>query len=333
MGRVASAAEPVSEQPVEAQLEVAADARCATRAALAERIVERSSRIRLVEGGAPRRVRAEIAQGRHGVRATLRIVHPNGRRSVRRIEAETCDEALDALGLIAAITLDPSSAWREALPEKTANDTEPARPDGASAEPPNEARRPSPRLVPPRVERAPDEPTSASVRFATGVTALGTVGPAPGALPGAGVYVSVEREAEGALRPAARLGVSHARRGGFPAGSGRADFALTELTLELCPVALSMAIVRVRPCAAASGGILTARASGVLESRSADRPLWAFGASGLVSVEPARWLEIVALVRGAAPLARDRYQIEPVVFHRVAGVAVTAGAGAGVRFP
>lgn len=330
LGRAAFAAAPASE-PVEARLEVVADPKCATRAALAERIAVRSSRVRLVPGRAPRVVRAELAERRGSVQATLRIVHPNGRRSERRIEARTCDEALDALGLIAAITLDPSGTFPEAEPA--------TEPDEAPQEPPEPEPKAAPSLAPVRAPSRVEERAShgaapaPSVRFSMGLLGVGTLGPAPGALPGAGAYAFVERETAGAWRPALRLTASHALRGGFPAGPGRADFALTELALELCPLGLAVSSVRLHACAAASGGILAARASEVAEARREERPLWLFGASGSFGVDATRWLEVVALVRGAVPLARDRYQIEPLVFHRVARVAVTGAVGAGIRFP
>jgi hypothetical protein len=57
-----------------------------------------------------------------------------------------------------------------------------------------------------------------------------------------------------------------------------------------------------------------------------------FGASALASYRPTEYLSIVADFSASIPVWRDRFQFEPVVFHRVDAVVFSAGMGAGVRF-
>lgn len=110
-GALAAAPTESSDAAVAVRLEVVADPSCATSSQLARRIAVRSDKVQIVEQGGSRRVRAKFERYQGVVRATL-TVETNGRFASRRVQTASCEQAVDALGLIAALTLDPSSAAR-----------------------------------------------------------------------------------------------------------------------------------------------------------------------------------------------------------------------------
>src|SRR5690606_33452171 len=111
----ANAAAPAS---VEVRLELAEGSACATRDELIAKIARRSDRIRFVDSGAARLLRAEFERhGEGAILARLRVVQPNGRRATRELQAGSCEEAADALALVAAVTLDPLAKTDELPPE------------------------------------------------------------------------------------------------------------------------------------------------------------------------------------------------------------------------
>jgi len=116
---VAPAAFGADQPEVRARLDLVASADCATRSELERRVSSRSDRIRFVGAGEPvRALTGEIKRiDDQTFQAILTVVEPDGRRSVRRVQTHNCEEALDALALVVAVTLDPSSAFREPKPQ------------------------------------------------------------------------------------------------------------------------------------------------------------------------------------------------------------------------
>ena len=115
---VTSSAFGADQPEVRARLDLVAPADCATRSELERRVASRSDRIRFVGAGEPvRALTGEIKPiDDQAFQATLTVVEPDGRRSVRRVLTHSCEEALDALALVVAVTLDPSSAFKEPTP-------------------------------------------------------------------------------------------------------------------------------------------------------------------------------------------------------------------------
>ncbi len=96
---------------VQAHLTVDADEECATAAAVAARVQQRSRRIEFVSqpNGIPS-LRVAIRAGGAGDRvAELAVQWPDGRRSERQLSARGCAAALDALALLVAMALDPAA--------------------------------------------------------------------------------------------------------------------------------------------------------------------------------------------------------------------------------
>jgi hypothetical protein len=346
LGTNAGASEPSA--AVEVQLELHARPECASEAALKQRILVRSERIRFVAVESPRtrKVRASFEPGREGaVIARLSVQRPRGGAAERVLHAGSCPDALEALALVAAITLDPlARTGVEAEPAGVGEGESDvhAGPDVESppARPPEEP-------APPRDETAGSErePSTAAAQSHGGlVPSVGLVGaavwgPAPSGLPGAGLYfdlMALDRQPNGAPAigsPSVRATLVRVARGGFEAEYGTAAFTLTKLALELCPIALGAGVFVLRPCPTLSVGFLSASGSRTEAGRSEVRPWWV---AGLAALGTARLSEQVELVAGGAagrPLVRDRFQFRPAIFHEVPELAFSASVGLGLRFP
>ena len=109
-------------------------------------------------GDSERRLEVTLEMVGGAATATLSLTLPNGRRATRVLRAATCDEAVDAAALVAAVTLDPTALtarrvhphghgrirdrWRLATVERTVYRRRPRahRTDtGGSAGPPAES--------------------------------------------------------------------------------------------------------------------------------------------------------------------------------------------------
>jgi hypothetical protein len=342
----AGASEPST--AVEVQLELRAGPECASEAALKRRILVRSERVRFVDLESPRtrRVRASLEPGREGaVIARLSVQRPSGGAAERVLRAGSCADALEALALVAAVTLDPlarTDADAELARSSEAERDVHTRPDAET--PPA---RPAVAPEPPRDEviGGEREALTAAARFESGlVPSVGLVGaavwgPAPGGLPGAGLYfdlMALDPRPDGAPAigsPSARATLVRVARGGFDAEYGTAAFTLTALALELCPIALGAGAFVLRPCPTLSVGFLSASGSRTEAGRSDVRPWWVVGLAALGTARLSDRVELVAGGAAGRPLVRDRFQFHPAVFHEVPELAFSANAGLGLRFP
>ncbi len=323
-----------ADSEIHARLELVAPADCATLSELEQRVAIRSDRIRFVEE--PERVRALRAEikpiDERTVAATLNVVEPDGRRSARRILTHTCDEALDALALVVAVTLDPNSAFSAPVPPRETTSaplpSTPAPSTSQSVAPP-----PPPSASPP-----PNAPTlwlpSAGISFE------GIYGPPPGVLPGGSVYLRLDWERHAPISPSFVLTGSHFQRDGYHAkGGGVADFALDQLKLEACPLRQLLAKgqrltqAMVHYCAMGTGGILRAGGVQSYDPRTRRRPWWVLGGSAVLTVRPTDILDIIATVSLGYPLIRDKFRFNPPNFYEVKGISLTSALGVGLTLP
>lgn len=329
-----------------AALEVAASPDCTTRADVIARVHARSPRVAFVEDGADVAVSARFSLLRNGaVAGELAIVRHGAEPSVRHVVAQSCAEAADAVALIIAVTLDPSSgehggaAERDAASAATAdtNGTKNGSADGASRSPPAEPKA--------RATAAPvaDDGTSASSspspfsgdpRFGLLFAGQTFLGPAPGVMPGIALYATAGIDRRGAWSPALLLGAVHAWRSGVEEPGGTAAFTLNAVSLDLCPLRFRSSRLEVRPCASLLGGGFSARGTDTQNPvQESARPFWMLGAAGVVTLALVWRLEASARVAVGANLVRDSFEFSPVVFHEVAPVTLGASLGLGVRLP
>lgn len=113
-GKAASVDPPSSEVVI--RLEVVADPSCATREALIRKIASRSTQVRFVESGPVELVRAEFRWSNGRVLGLLNVEQPTGERGFRSIRATSCEEAIDALALVAAVMLDAALLLKSRQP-------------------------------------------------------------------------------------------------------------------------------------------------------------------------------------------------------------------------
>ncbi|MDQ2645018.1 MAG: hypothetical protein M3020_14470 [Myxococcota bacterium] len=333
---------------VRAHLEVVAGGGCGGEAELAARVARRSSRIRFVEPGpGVRRARAELrAAGNELFAATLSLWTDEGRELVRRVRPARCPDALEALSLVLAVSLDPDAELGEAPaptpaaePEgSTTTEAAPSASASASAAPSGASAKPQPRPEPAELEgrerESEPEPSGNGARYRPFAGVFGSVrgGPAPGFMPGFGVFAGV-------LGPgfpsefAVRLGVSRHRRSGFRVEQGAAEFELDAVRLELCPIGLRLGLAFFHACLDGELGELEATGSGLPDSRAASRPWRALGGSGWAGLRPWPVLELSLGGGLEHPLVRDRFAFNPEVFHEVGPVGGWLSLGLGLAIP
>jgi hypothetical protein len=319
-----------------AELEVQAPASCATRDQLVARVVARSPRIRFVEpGGGATALRATLTPGPGGSIASELVVVPRaGRRTTRRLTASSCAEAVDALALVIAITLDPT--YEAGLPAPKTDDERvtPARPPA----PPQKAEH-APETSTSRDDTARPaapsvpEPGTATLRAGAGATAGTWVGPAPRPMFAVGGYASLALDRSSLWSLAFVLSASHALAGDLVESGGVAHLTLDALTLDACPLLLRASLLEARGCATALAGWLAASGSVTYSPRSYTRPFAAAGGSLRLAAGVARHLVLSGRVGVTASLIRDAFEFSPEVFHRVEPVTLDAELGVGLRFP
>ena len=341
-----------------ARLEVQASPDCATREELVSRVASRSRRIRFPgdAAGGPL-LRATIGPGPGGtIVGDLVVLRPGGRRSSRRLSAPSCAEAIDAIALVIAMTLDPTFAADAAATGAATAAEAPAdigartvsreqRPAGpappptappptappSTASPPTAP--PSPIDVPVAAESAPPAGQGESRRFGAGVTAQAIWGVAPRALPGFGLYGLAGLDRASIWSPALLLWATHSSTDDLAEPGGTAAFALDAVSLDACPFRLALPHLEARGCATGLVGRLSARGSDTYSPASRSRPFGTFGASALLTVTLSGIVELSGRFGAGASLVRDAFEFTPQVFHRVASVTLVGDLGLGLRFP
>jgi hypothetical protein len=355
-----------AEAPVTAaRLEVQALPDCTSREELVARVAARSRRIRFDDEAAGPLLRAVIAPApRGGAVGELLITEPGGKSSSRRISAPSCAEATDAIALIIALTLDPTSAARASGPTApsapavgstpVAGSTNAAPPAPPSAERPVPPSAATPKTAPPERPPAPESPASpaggpsalpvsgpappvvAEWRFGTGAGAQAIAGATPDILPGVAVYLLAALDRNALWSPAAVVWGTHAATSGLVEPGGTAAFTLDAVTLDACALRIQVSAFEARACASALYGRLATSGSDTFSAATVTRPYAVAGGAVLLSARIARLFEISGRVGGGASLIRDSFSFlsaSPPVFHRTAAATVSAGLEIGLRFP
>jgi hypothetical protein len=324
-----TAEEPAAAAPglptVSAALSLVAPEGCGSEAELGASITRRSDRIRL-DPTSDRRLRITIRTDGPLTRVELSLTQPTGRRSTRTLRASSCDEALEAAALVAAVSLDPAASTALDPPEE--EEPPPAPPPAA----------PTPPVVkpPPPPSRAP----VAHVRpWSLGAAAVGEAhwGPAPEAMLGAGLVLYGSYEIISVLAPTLRAkgSLGFWSRRVVAGDPGLVRFTLRSLTGELCPVRLGVPTLGVLPCGFWMEGRLWAAGRKFPVTHESDRPWRAYGGSLVAWYRPVSPIEIQMGVEVGATRYRDSsYLSEPFQYiHRVGKVYRAMSLGAGVTFP
>lgn len=269
----------------------------------------------------------EIQEQLPGVlRGSVRVVEPGGGARSRQLRASTCAEAVDALSLIATVTLDPDALLAEPEGEPEPEPELTAKPPPRPAELQHRPRGVQPQPPPPRE-------SVAAYRFSVGLGAALLFNQAPELAPGASAALALELWPGAVLAPFVRLSLVHAQRRGIAEPGGSASFAFTLPTLDVCPVRLGPRELGIRPCAYGSVGMLEAwgSASGAGESRA--RLSGSGGGSLWVGLRVSEAFEIVADGRVGALFPRDRFGFDNRGFFTTPRLGFSAGLGLAGGFP
>jgi hypothetical protein len=305
---------------------------CPSYAAFRQQLLLRSDKVHFAaETGGSRTFAIELEQLPNGTfRGKLAI--DGG--SPRVLEASECAELVSALGLIAALAIDPQ-AKTDPLPL-------PADPP-PSPPPPPALLAATPPAAPARVDppRPPAAPSPRLWRWGLGGVGGVAFGHVSGAAGGGGVFVELRRNGRQILAPAFRVGAERTAPHTAAGDLASARFTWTHGRVEVCPIAWSPHMrIRVLPCAGMQIGAIEARDSTASSPKTAVRlwlaPVTAARFEG-VMVADRLWLEIEG---GAAWIAtRDRFAVGPddaAPGHTVyapGSVAGLASLGLGVHIP
>jgi hypothetical protein len=326
------------------RLQVQAAPECTSRAELVRRILTRSPRIQFVDDASAPQVEAEFAMQPSGsVVADLLLVKPGSKPSPRRIVARSCPQAADAAALIIAVSFDPEALTEDrtsAEPNSTTAAPEPRGSDAEARTQPkgdvSEGRGPEASAPGSELAPLPAATWTAPLRSRFGVHIAGQAvfGPAPGVLPGIGVYALAGFEGGSPWSPAFQLGAMHVGRAGFEEEGGSAAFTLDAAALDICLLRFGTAAFRARACGSALLGRLsvegteTRNPAGVL-----NRPFATAGAAAIASVEVGASVELVSRIAAGSTLVRDSFEFTPSVFHTAAPLTLFLSVGLGIHSP
>ena len=233
--------------------------------------------------------------------------------SLRTVSGETCDAVLDALALVAAVTMQ-----RETHPEQN-----PDRPSATAAPPP---------------EPQPEPARQPSWSVAAQLGAAGGFAPRWLVEGGGSVQYVFDERAAGPLAWAARITFLRSVQSSFDADLGSADIQRTMARLELCPLAFpfGQAFV-VRPCAGFDAGLL--RVAGrqtelIVHPHSVDALWLATGAALHLQARPAQLLTLEVQAAADAVLSKHDFVTDhpDSALYSTSAVALSVGFGLGLRF-
>ncbi len=267
-------------------------------------------------------VRIEPSPGT-GYRGTLRVRDTDGTVSARQVGAAACDELVDALAFVTALTMGLAPP--------------PPPPRPPPPRPPEPAVLPTP--VPLRPVPGPARGQGGwRVGLGVDATALSFVGPEVRF--GAEPYLALALDTRHLFAPAFRLeGVFLGSETIQPASGGIASLTFTAGRVEACPIRWRpVPRVGLVPCAAMRAGVLRGVGTAIPNAKDTNEPWLSVEAAGRVEWEILDWLIVEAQGGGSVPLFRYEFYFVPTPgakedLHQTPAVGWFASAGAGVRFP
>ncbi len=318
---------------------------CPDRAAFFGEVTARTPRARAATSGDEKarvlHVRVEKRGEKHAGRLWIEENGASG--TAREVSGGSCAEVVGALGLVAALAVDPraSVAPRPApaaptdaasgkstagtgnpSPEPSNPAREPAREPTKPADPAREADRPSVPRPP-----SPPQPRHWSIGAGTEISGLADVV--------VGVRVFGEIDLGGRLfAPSIRIAGARTFAVDRPAAIGSASLAWTTGAIEVCPLRLDLArTVAARPCAGIAAGALQANGSGVATPRDETRAWVAASAHARLVWAPVRALGLELEGGAAFPLLRESFFFDPnVLVYEAPVIAGFGRASVALRF-
>jgi hypothetical protein len=258
-------------------------------------------------------VSVEVGTEADGVHGHVSLAR-GARTTERAIAGASCDEVVDALALIVAISLDPN-ANTGPLPSPSPAARAPLRPPPPAREP----------------VRARSRPWRWEAGF--GFDAEGALAPRLAVGPRVGLRLS--RPEPSALVSSLAATAARVDSGAVHPGPGElATFTLVSLRLEACSFGLASGALRLEPCLAAEAGSLSAAGTHPRGSRTAAVG-WAAGAAlGRAKLAVLDALSLQAAAGAVFPLSRYRFGFvgEPAVYETArAGLLLGIGLAVELR--
>lgn len=276
------------------RLELQGPEGCASLRELLGAIQRRNGRVRLA-AGAERATTlvVTVKPGDAGLRGELQVRADDGSTSSRRVQGATCQAAIEALSLTAALALE-SVAYSEPPPT-------PAAAPRASA--------PAPAAAATMAQHRPSPPSP--LRAFAGAQASLAQMLAPHVNAGGGLLGRARLERGQLLSPSLTLAVSHSRNELFES-SRHAAVHLTGVSLTACPVALRLASpLRVEPCLTGTGAELSAAGRELPSAEAVSRSWWGVGALARASLALVAQLSLDVEGGALLPLVDRRFIVVP----------------------
>jgi hypothetical protein len=274
-----------------------------------------------------------------GFAAELSVLWSDGRSSLRRFEARTCDAAIDALAFMIVLTLDPGAQPPDHVPAPEIDSA--VSPHVAADTGADLTSAPDTNMLFAKTARASDTSESAAKASAgatlayhleLGAKAAMALGVAPSAQYGLGMYALAALAGSTPWLPALQLRAARLWQTTIATG-GHADFRLDVMHLDACPLGLTSRNLTGRLCLTAGLGSLRAAGSSTYAPRSHSR-LWTdWGGTLLLSLRVGRLVHAQLSAGAMVPTRRDSFSFRPDVFHRVSAVCAQIELGVGLRFP
>jgi hypothetical protein len=318
---LASAAQAQTAPPVAVSLEYSAPEGCPDAQSFREQVLGRTKRVSFTETSAAGSLgwSVKLAETSGGSRGTLRVTSDKPSKLERNVNASSCEQVVDALALVAALSVDPDASL-------TARDKpKPTRP--AAPAPP-----PAP-VAPPPASSKPRAPTDASAtKLLLGLTLTGRSGIAQQLAWAPRPFVGLSFRSRGGYTWGLALSATQVR-GRAAVDAGRADFTWSLGRLEVFPVRAAFGNWRLEPAVFVEAGQLRARGVAVSPAAEVRRPALLAGALGRLSLLAFGLLEVHLEGGPLLPIVRDRfYLFESTTVFRIPAVTGVVGAGVGLEF-
>ena len=306
---------------VAVSLDYSAPASCPDAQAFRQQVLGRTKRVSFAEPAAtgPLAWSIKIAETSGGSRGTLRVSGEVPSKLERSVKAASCEQVVDALALVAALSVDPDASLTPREKPRPPAPPPPAAPPPAPAPgPPNTA------------QRAPAD--THATKLLVGLTLTGRSGIAPRLAWAPRPFVGVSFRSPSGYTWGLLLSAMQVR-GSASVDVGRADFTWTLGRLEVFPVRASFGNWCLEPALFFEAGQLRARGVAVTAAQELRRPLFSAGALSRLSLLAFDRLLLEVEGGPIVPLLRDRfYLFENTTVFRVPAVTGYIGAGVGVQF-
>lgn len=309
-----------------------APAACPDAAAFFAQLRSRTARVRAPDDGSPARALVvRVAAASRGFIGHFHFEDGGTSTSPRVVEASSCAEVVEALGLSAALAVDPSASTAPVAALSVISDAS-ASSSTSTPVPPTP---PSPVGPPPPDRAAPAPSPPRATRLGAGV-AIEAAALLPSFVPSGRVYVEIT------LRDRAPLFAPSLR--GFFARSleidqdpriGSASLTWTTGGLDVCPIRVHLAsTLALRPCAEVTAGVISTTSSGVLEPAHPTRPWVTMDAHARLAWEPIAFLALELEAGAMVPFFRERFLFLPDEgVYQAPIIGLFGRAGLAVHFP